>query len=159
MSPAAAANGNYPLTEVLLDAPPARIDGVVIGTLRGFDAGGSPCVDFPGNASGELPARSTVALSPDDRGREVAIMFEAGDPRKPLVLGLIHHPVPVTLPAPEATADGERLVFTAEKEIEFRCGKASIILTKAGKVLIRGEYLLSRSAGVNRIKGGSVQIN
>ena len=30
---------------------------------------------------------------------------------------------------------------------------------RAGKVLIRGAYLLSRSSGVNRIKGGSVQIN
>ena len=42
---------------------------------------------------------------------------------------------------------------------ELRCGKASITLTRAGKVLIRGAYLLSRSSGVNRIKGGSVQIN
>ena len=32
-------------------------------------------------------------------------------------------------------------------------------LTRAGKVLIQGAYLLSRSTGVNRIKGGSVQIN
>ncbi|MEW5071937.1 hypothetical protein AB1P14_09365, partial [Pseudomonas aeruginosa] len=38
-------------------------------------------------------------------------------------------------------------------------GKASITLTRAGKVIIRGAYLSSRSTGVNRIKGGSVQIN
>ena len=55
--------------------------------------------------------------------------------------------------------DGERLVFTAKKEIVLRCGKASITLTRAGKILIRGAYLLSRSSGVNRIKGGSVKIN
>jgi hypothetical protein len=150
------ANGSYPLTELLLDAARSpRIEGIVVGTLRGFDGSGSPCVDFPGNGLGDLPARSTVALSPEHKGREVALVFEAGDPQKPIVLGLINHPVPV----PEATADGERLVFTAEKEIELRCGKASISLTKAGKILIRGEYVLSRSAGVNRIKGGSVQIN
>ena len=41
----------------------------------------------------------------------------------------------------------------------LRCGKASITLTKAGKVLIEGSYVLSRSTGVNRIKGGSVQLN
>ena len=35
----------------------------------------------------------------------------------------------------------------------------NIMLTRAGKVLIRGAYLLSRSSGANRIKGGSVQIN
>ena len=31
--------------------------------------------------------------------------------------------------------------------------------TKAGKVILGGAYVLSRSSGVNRIKGGSVQIN
>jgi hypothetical protein len=55
--------------------------------------------------------------------------------------------------------DGKRFVFTAEDEIVLRCGRASITLTRAGKVLIRGAYLLNRSSGVNRIKGGSVQIN
>ena len=59
----------------------------------------------------------------------------------------------------EAKVDGRRVEFTAEQEIVFRCGKASIILTRAGKVLIEGEYVLTRSSGVNRIKGGSVQIN
>jgi hypothetical protein len=41
----------------------------------------------------------------------------------------------------------------------LRCGQASVTLTKAGKVLIRGTYVSSRSSGVNRIKGGSVQLN
>jgi hypothetical protein len=41
----------------------------------------------------------------------------------------------------------------------LHCGKASITLTRAGKVIIRGEYVLARSSGVNRIVGGSVQIN
>jgi hypothetical protein len=60
---------------------------------------------------------------------------------------------------PDVEGDGERLVFSAEKEIVLRCGNASITLTRAGKVLIRGAYLLARSSGVNRIQGGSVQIN
>jgi uncharacterized protein (DUF2345 family) len=55
--------------------------------------------------------------------------------------------------------DGQRLQFEAKDEIVLKCGKASITLTKAGKIIIRGTYLLSRSSGVNRIKGGSVQIN
>ena len=38
-------------------------------------------------------------------------------------------------------------------------GIGRITLTKAGKVLIEGSYVLSRSTGVNRIKGGSVQLN
>jgi hypothetical protein len=149
----------YPLTEILLEAPAElpQITGIVVGTLSGFDADGFPCVAFPGCIFETLPARATVVLSPADRWREVAIAFEAGDPRKPIILGLIHQPAPA--PAVEVKKDRERLVLTAEKEIELRCGKASITLTKAGKILLRGEYLLSRSSGVNRIKGGSVQIN
>ena len=50
-------------------------------------------------------------------------------------------------------------MLTAEREIVLKCGKASITLTRAGKVIIRGAYVLSRSSGVNRIVGGSVQIN
>jgi hypothetical protein len=55
--------------------------------------------------------------------------------------------------------DGERLVFTAEREIVFLCGDASITLTRAGKVLITGKHVASHSSGVNRIRGASVQIN
>ena len=97
-------------------------------------------------------------------------MFEGGDPHRPIVMGLIQHLARVQPTSSErirsetqnlidAEVDGERLVFTAKKEIVLRCGKASITLTRAGKVLIRGAYVLSRSSGVNRIKGGSVQIN
>jgi uncharacterized protein (DUF2345 family) len=55
--------------------------------------------------------------------------------------------------------DGEQVVIEGKKEIVLKCGKSSITLTRAGKVLIRGAYVLSRSSGVNRIKGGSVQVN
>ncbi|MBW2636717.1 MAG: hypothetical protein JRC86_04200, partial [Deltaproteobacteria bacterium] len=59
----------------------------------------------------------------------------------------------------DVTIDGRRVTFDAKEQIELRCGKSSIILTRAGKVLIHGAYLLSRSTGANRIKGGSVQLN
>jgi hypothetical protein len=142
----------------------SRLPGVVIGTLAAWDEAGNPLIDFPDNPwDCFLPARSTVPLNQADVGKEVALLFVEGDFRQPLVVGVIqppgekpraegHKPLSVE-------ADGERLVFTADKEIVFRCGQASITLTRAGKVLIRGAYLLSRSSGVNRIKGGSVQIN
>lgn len=56
-------------------------------------------------------------------------------------------------------ADEKRLVVDAKEEITLRCGKASVTLTKAGKVMIQGTYVLHRSSGVMRIKGGSVQLN
>ena len=58
----------------------------------------------------------------------------------------------------EIKLDGKRIVFNAEEKIVLRYGKASITLTQAVKVLIRGAYLLNQSSGVNRIKGGSDQL-
>ena len=55
--------------------------------------------------------------------------------------------------------DGDRLILTAHEQIVLRCGEASITLTRAGKVLIKGAYVVSRSTGMNRIQGGVVHIN
>lgn len=133
----------------------------VMGTLAGFLEPRTPLVDFPGNHSGSpLPARSLVALKASDSGSEVALAFENGDPAKPLILGCVAASEPsISTDALQVSLDGEQVTFSAKNEIVLRCGKASITLTRAGKVLIRGAYLLSRSSGVNRIKGGSVQIN
>lgn len=145
-------------------AQSAQLDGVVIGALVGLRDNGMPLVAFPGNLRPEcMEARTTVCLTHSDIGRQVALLFEGGDPSLPLVIGRIHHPgewaeQPVK-PVTPVTLDGERLVLRAEQEIVLRCGKASITLTRAGKVLIRGAYILSRSSGANRIKGGSVQVN
>jgi hypothetical protein len=59
----------------------------------------------------------------------------------------------------EADSEGRRVVVTAKEQLVLRCGKASITLTSAGKLIIQGAYVSSRSTGVLRIKGGSVQIN
>ncbi|MEN8178384.1 MAG: DUF6484 domain-containing protein [Pseudomonadota bacterium] len=139
-----------------------RLDGVVIGVLIGLDDKSHPLVAFPGNPSATgVEARSTTLLNSSDIGHEVALLFEGGDPSQPLIIGRIQHPEVVFENNSPMTAelDGEHLVFSAKKEIVLKCGKASITLTKAGKVIIRGAYLLNRSSGVNRIKGGSVQIN
>jgi hypothetical protein len=158
-------------TETAVEIPPEpnpkgtteeRFDGVVIGVLAGIDEGGSPLVAFPGNPQPTaVVARCTAALNSDHIGREVALLFEHGDPTRPLVIGPVQKPNGSPRQSSQVTAalDGESLVLKADKEIVLKCGKASITLTKAGKVLIRGTYLLSRSSGVNRIKGGSVQWN
>src|SRR5215475_10952654 len=133
-------------------APIAPIQGIVIGTLAGLSQSGAPVVDFPENTVGRaLLARSTVAVGEDQVGQDIALMFENGDTRRPIVIGLIHNPAGTTSHRTKtAQVDGERVVLAAEKEIELRCGEASITLTKAGKILIRGKYVLSRSSGMNR---------
>jgi hypothetical protein len=106
------------------------------------------------------PARSTVRLTEAMVGREAVLLFERGDRSRPIVTGLLVAPEG---DEPDAAAeieiDGHRVAMTAAKEIVLRCGAASITLTRAGKVLIRGTYLLSRSSGANRIRGASVQLN
>ena len=140
-----------------------QLDGVVIGVLMSFTEAGLPLVVFPGNQSETgLAAHSTTRFKSDDIGCQVALLFEGGDPQRPIVIGRIQHPQEIVQPQLQnisAELDDERLEFTAEKEIVLRCGKASITLTKAGKIILRGAYVLSRSSGVNRIKGGSVHIN
>ncbi|WP_437595834.1 DUF6484 domain-containing protein [Sorangium sp. So ce590] len=141
------------------------IEGVVVGRIVGFGHDGDPLVEaavLGDGARGGIPARSMTALGPEDAGREVALLFEGGRRDRPVVMGRMHvagEGASVKRADSTATADGERLVLTAEKEIVLQCGKASITLTRAGKILIRGAYLLTRSSGVNRIQGGSVQIN
>ncbi len=138
-----------------------KIRGVVVGVLVGVDELGVPHVDYPGNRRGILAAKSTVRLSADDVDREIGLMFEEADPDRPLILGVIEEPVPLAPPAKpiHATIDGETVTITAESEIVFQCGKASITLSRDGKIQIRGAYLVSRSSGVNRIQGGSIELN
>ena len=145
-------------------AAPTAPRGPVVGNLVrvGED---EVTVDYSGNpAGGPLPARTVVRLGSEDEGKEVVLGFQEGDLRRPLVLGVVQNGKGNTESKPtwsplEVDADGKRAVLHAEEEIVLRSGKASITLTRAGKVIIRGAYVLSRSSGVNRIKGGSVQIN
>lgn len=154
---------------------------IVIGEIVGIDAQGQPLVNYPENPSGgPLGAMSTVSVTAAHAGRNVALLFAKGDPRSPVIMGLIHSPLHELImaydartgaPSPDeqaavpplkvddVTVDGKRIVLEGREEVVIKCGEASITLTKAGKILIRGNYLLNRSTGVNRIMGGSVQLN
>ena len=142
-------------------SPLAFAPAVILGTLVGFNQSRAPLVDFSGNESRvALSARSMVVLNESDAGSEIALVFENGNPTKPVILGRLQSHAAETPANPvNVSLDGEQVTLSAKNEIVLRCGKASITLTRAGKIIIRGAYLLSRSSGVNRIKGGSVQIN
>lgn len=147
------------------------INGVVIGKLVELTGQGEPLVNFASNpTAAPLAAKSTIVLEQVDLDREVILLFEGANTRKPIIIGLVQPSKLTEGKAKESSlresflasvveCDGERVVFSAGKEIVLRCGDASITLTRAGKILLRGKYLLSRSSGVNRIKGGSVQVN
>jgi len=140
-------------------------NSMVTGELIAIaDEGRTPLVMFPGQpGAAAVRARSVVDLHGAHIGKSVVLMFDQADPRHPVVMGVLRGegtwplaemPVQVAI-----DADGERMILSAREQMVLRCGKASITLTRAGKVLIQGSYVLSRSTGVNRVRGGAVQIN
>ncbi len=144
-------------------APP--LPSVVIGELVALtDDGRTPLVTYPGQpGTAAQRARSVVDLHRAHIAQPVVLMFEGGDPTRPIVMGVLRQrdgwPEAEAPAQVQVDADGERLIVSAKEQLVLKCGKASITLTKAGKVLIQGSYVLSRSTGVNRVKGGSVQLN
>lgn len=186
---------------------------IIIGTLVGIDAQGKALVNYSGSNAMDINALSTVSISHQQIGRQVALLFANGEPDKPVIMGLIHSPlhemlesfefsvaapisedseadlfehqaeaaedkkttcstaaeansqqqtlenVQTDLQVDDINIDGKRVVLEGKEEIVLKCGEASITLTKAGKIIIRGKYLLNRSSGVNRILGSSVQVN
>ena len=145
------------LDELLAVAPPgAEGPGLVIGRFCGWDDAGAPLVDFPDNpARAPLPARSTVILGDCVAGQEVALLFANNQLRRPVVVGVIQSAPRVAI----AAVDDREVVLEGKERVELRCGKAKIVLTKDGKVLVKGTDILSRSEGPNRLKGASIQLN
>lgn len=135
-----------------------RIEGVAIGIFLGFDAD-SPLVVFPGNPQETaMPARSVAELTSEMIGAEVALLFQEGDPNRPLIVGRIVDPMRKQQ-VPQVVRDGESVKIVGQERIELRCGKATIIMEKDGHITIRGTYVTSHASAANRIRGGSVNLN
>jgi hypothetical protein len=135
---------------------PSRAASVITATLLGFAADRGIRVLLPGDQTG-VPALSAISLSDDDVGGCVLLAFGLRPGDLPVITGRCG-------PDPGRAAirtgiDGDRVVIQASREIELRCGDSSIVLTRAGKVLIRGSFVLTHSRGMNRIRGASVHIN
>jgi len=145
--------------------PAGSLPGLVIGRLVGFtDEGRTPLVagaealDLPA-----LPAHSVIDLHGAHIGRRVVLAHEAGDPCRPIVLGLLNGdagwPLRESVGQVEVSADGERMTVVAREQLVLRCGKASLLLRSDGRVEIRGETIVTQAAGANHVRGGSVQLN
>lgn len=103
------------------------------------------------------PCLSTVSLTDEHLHRKAALMFLQGSGAHPVVLGFL---ADSQNQAPkEVLVDQQRVTIEGQKEIELRCGKASIVMKANGKIIIKGTHLISRSAGPNKIKGASISLN
>ncbi|RWP27335.1 DUF6484 domain-containing protein [Mesorhizobium sp.] len=135
-----------------------RIEGVVIGIFLGFGEDG-PLVVFPGNPKETaLAARSLTELNSGMVGSEVALLFQEGDVTQPLIVGRIIDPTRTPHDA-RIFSDGERVRVQANQRIELRCGKATIIMEKDGRITIRGTHIVSHASVDNNIRGASVNLN
>lgn len=144
-----------------------------LGRIVRADPGGPVLVDYPGNPSGPLAARVLSSVPAHDLERAAAIeapallVFEEGDGSLPIVTGLLASPTPhldvalAEMPDEPRVAllDGRRVVLDGREEIVLKCGKSSLTLRRDGKVVLRGVTIVTDASGVQRIRGGKVQIN
>ena len=149
-----------------------RRTGATVGRVVAFERG-EVRVTFPGTTH---PVTARLFAGLDDATLEQAVreraeavlLFEEGDPLRPLLIGLLRSTAPLVdallagpLPAAEKVArvDGKRVAIEGKEEVVLRCGKASLTLRRDGKVVLRGVNLISQADQVHKIRGGKVQVN
>lgn len=153
-----------------------KFDAVSVGQIEYISNEGVAYVDFPGNSSGAVRARSLIAdRSVEPRLREgeekpkVLLMFENANPNRPIIVGFINDKVlrenesDPNLDSSQSLKqlyfEGERLIFDARQEVMIRCGKSSISLQRDGKIVIKGATINSRASKLLKLKGSMVTIN
>ncbi len=124
--------------------------GLVVGTLSEIGADGVVTVFT--EAFGPLQCDCLVsgwgAAVPLAPGDTVLASFATGATR-PIVLGRVgpHRPQPDTL------------TLCAAESLSLRCGASSLELKADGKVLLKGDDVVVRAKGTQRIRAGHVAIN
>ena len=163
---AAAVVADAPLQALLaargLGSSPAPFHGAVTGELAGFnELDGSPLVTSPHHAT-PVPARSVVELLPAMAGRPVVLMFDGGDPSRPLVMGVVHSPRPGAegvVPADALAARPRTLVLEAQDEIVLRNRHAKIRLTADGDIEVTGTSFTTRTQRLLRLLSPLIKLN
>lgn len=148
-----------------------QVAGVFVAVVVGTNHDGRPLVRWGMQMHKPRPARVIWMEAPPDwvacKGLQVVIGIEDGEEAEPIILGFLDSPPkadegnadPSSAVGPAKDAKPKTLRIESEQELVLECGKARIALRADGRVVILGGYVLSRSRGVNKIKGGSVQIN
>ncbi|NHZ66679.1 DUF6484 domain-containing protein [Massilia genomosp. 1] len=149
----------------------APVAGLVVGVLVSICGEGLCSVSFNGNPGGTaVRAKVLAAITEDDIGKTVALLFENGEIKQPVVMGLLRSSAQgncnlaktvsgLVGPALQIQSDDDEINLIANRKLVLKCGSASITLDIDGNVEIRGNHILSRAAGQNRIKGSAISLN
>jgi hypothetical protein len=125
-----------------------HVPAITVGKIASIDGQGRVLVSL---GEGRIvPARlsTTVrraeALEAAASGTPALLLLEDGVEAPPILVGLVR----------------DRLEYPdAHQALTLRCGESSITLRRDGKVIIKGEEIVSRARGTNKVKGAIVKIN
>ena len=140
-----------------------QVPGVTLAEITGVSTDGQPLVRFADRRA--LAALVAMAGAPPDWracvGRQAVLAFVDGDAAQPVILGVVGSPAAAAASSAAASPEAmpRTLRIAAGEELVIECGKSKIWLRADGRVEIRGEHVISRSRGPNKVKGGSVHIN
>jgi hypothetical protein len=158
----------------ILDAPlsPKNPPGsrIITGHLQGIDDEGRVLFVAEQGDGAPVPVAIGAAISdgvliPAARNHQRALVVCTDDsPSRWVLIGLVRERVASAArdAAPgelEVKLDGETLRLTADREIELRCGNASLILRQSGRVILKGTHVVTSSRGPLKVKGATVEIN
>ena len=133
-------------------APAWPTSGLLAGRLSRIDGDGSLVVELPGLGAQrvawlESADNRALRLIPGDQ--MLVAPPQGGAPA--VALGRIGRYV--------APAPSDHVTIEASQSLTLKCGDASVDLRADGKLMIRGDDVLLRAKGTQRIRAGTVAIN
>jgi hypothetical protein len=126
------------------------------GTIEAIAEDGTVRVRMPdGRATDcdwlESPGNQGVSVCIGDTVLVMWVLFS----ERPVVAGRIgRYRAPLETMQPQ-----DAVIFEAKEKLTLRCGESSIDLCADGRVMIRGDDVLVRAKGTQRIRAGTVSIN
>lgn len=100
-------------------------------------------------------AESTIPPRTQIEGAEVLVVFEDGDPRRPVITGFVRDALWSLAPA----SPPPKVLVEGENEVVLRCGEGTILMTADGRIVIKGTRVTSRATEANKVRGAVVLIN
>jgi len=127
----------------------------LIGEVCEIAPDGMVLVDFPANPLGPIKARTLV----EDlyAGAKVLVVFEQGDPARPIVLGVVHDRVRSKVR--DLHLKAKTVLIEAEDMFSLQCGEARVEASKDGKLKLGGKDVVSRATRTNKVQGSTVRLN